>query len=89
MAHKKSLLQKYSNSSTEFDDCRSPRHDGKRWFIPETSVSGVENDQREPTEPPEPNVQNQGTGNNFLQQFENFLATRSEARSSSGKSTFS
>ena len=89
MAHKKSLLQKYSNSSTEFDDCRSPRHDGKRWFIPETSVSGVETDQREPREPPEPNVQNQGTGNNFLHQFENFLATRSEATSSSGKSTFS
>ena len=89
MAHKKSLLQKYSNSSTEFDDCRSPRHDGKRWFIPETSVSGVENDQREPREPPEPNVQNQGTGNNFLQQFQKFLATRSEATSSSGKASFS
>ena len=37
----------------------------KGGFIPETSVSGIENDQREPREPPEPNVQNQDTGNNF------------------------
>ena len=38
MAHKKSLLTKYL-SGTESSDCRSPRHDGKNWFIPETSPS--------------------------------------------------
>ena len=39
MAHKKSLLTKYL-SGNESSDCRSPRHDGKNWFIPETSLSG-------------------------------------------------
>ena len=39
MAHKKNLLTKYL-SGTESSDCRSPRHDGKNWFIPETSLSG-------------------------------------------------
>ena len=35
MAHKKSLLCKYFSES----DCRSPRHDGHNWLIPETSLS--------------------------------------------------
>ena len=35
MAHKKSLLGKYFSES----DCRSPRHDGHNWLIPETSLS--------------------------------------------------
>ena len=35
MAHKKSLLYKYFSDS----DCRSPRHDGHNWLIPETSLS--------------------------------------------------
>ena len=35
MAHKKSLLGKYFLES----DCRSPRHDGHNWLIPETSLS--------------------------------------------------
>ena len=35
MAHKKSLLGKYFSES----DCRSPRHDGHNWLIPETSFS--------------------------------------------------
>ena len=39
MAHKKILLTKYL-SGNESSDCRSPRHDGKNWFIPETSLSG-------------------------------------------------
>ena len=42
MAHKKRFLGKYLSSS-ETDDCRSPRHDGRAWYIPETSVSGAEN----------------------------------------------
>ena len=35
IAHKKSLLGKYFSES----DCRSPRHDGHNWLIPETSLS--------------------------------------------------
>ena len=35
MAYKKSLLGKYFSES----DCRSPRHDGHNWLIPETSLS--------------------------------------------------
>ena len=50
MAHKKNLLTKYL-SGTESSDCRSPRHDGKNWFIPETSLSG-------PSEPENLNTQN-------------------------------
>ena len=50
MAHKKSLLTKYL-SGTESSDCRSPRHDGKNWFIPETSLSG-------PSEPENRNTLN-------------------------------
>ena len=37
MAHTKSLLGKYFSES----DCRSPRHDGHNWLIPETSLSEV------------------------------------------------
>lgn len=50
MAHKKNLLSKYL-SGTESSDCRSPRHDGKNWFIPETSLSG-------PSEPENRNTLN-------------------------------
>ena len=50
MAHKKSLLTKYL-SGNESSDCRSPRHDGKNWFIPETSLSG-------PSEPENTNTLN-------------------------------
>ena len=55
MAHKKALLGKFylaSSSTTSSDsssDCRSPIHDGSRWFIPETSMSdeGKKNTQKE------------------------------------------
>ena len=48
MAHKKSLLTKYL-SGNESSDCRSPRHDGTNWFIPETSLSGpLEPENRNP-----------------------------------------
>ena len=40
MAHKKSLLTKYLSGNESNSDCRSPRHDGRAWFIPETSLSG-------------------------------------------------
>ena len=39
MAHKKSLLTKYLSGNESNSDCRSPRHDGRAWFIPETSLS--------------------------------------------------
>ena len=55
MAHKKSLLTKYL-SGNESSDCRSPRHDGKNWFIPETSLSG-------PSEPENRNTLNVNTVN--------------------------
>ena len=42
MAHKKSLLGKYFSES----DCRSPRHDGHNWLIPETSLSGPSGEDR-------------------------------------------
>ena len=54
MVHKKSLLTKYL-SGTESSDCRSPRHDGKNWFIPETSLSG-------PSEPENRNTLNVNPG---------------------------
>ena len=40
MAHKKSLLTKYLSGNESNSDCRSPRHDGRAWFIPGTSLSG-------------------------------------------------
>ena len=40
MAHKKSLVTKYLSGNESNSDCRSPRHDGRAWFIPETSLSG-------------------------------------------------
>ena len=42
MAHKKSLLGKYFSES----DCRSPRHDGHNWLIPETSLSDPSGEDR-------------------------------------------
>ena len=39
MAHKKSLLTKYLSGKESNSDCRTPRHDGRAWFIPETSLS--------------------------------------------------
>ena len=39
MAHKKSLLTKFLSDNESNSDCRSPRHDGRAWFIPETSLS--------------------------------------------------
>ena len=39
MAHKKSLLTKYLSGNESNSDCRSPRYDGRAWFIPETSLS--------------------------------------------------
>ena len=39
MAHKKSLLTKYLSGNESNSNCRSPRHDGRAWFIPETSLS--------------------------------------------------
>ena len=38
MAHKKTLLNKFHVES-DSNDCRSPRHDGQKWYIPETSFS--------------------------------------------------
>ena len=52
MAHKKTLLDKFkSEVSSDTSDCRSPRYDGTRWFIPETSLS--ENSQSTSGEDPE------------------------------------
>ena len=62
MAHKKSLLTKYL-SGTESSDCRSPRHDGKNWFIPETSLSG-------PSEPENRNTLNVNPGTSNQQEEE-------------------
>ena len=62
MAHKKSLLTKYL-SGTESSDCRSPRHDGKNWFIPETSQSG-------PSEPENRNTLNVNPGTSNQQEEE-------------------
>ena len=62
MAHKKSLLTKYL-SGTESSDCRSPRHDGKNWFIPETSLSG-------PSEPENRNTLNVNPGTSNQQEKE-------------------
>ena len=45
MAHKKSLLGKYFSES----DCRSPRHDGHNWLIPETSLSDPSGEDRNGT----------------------------------------
>ena len=42
MAHKKSLLGKYFSES----DCRSPRHDGHNWLMPETSLSDPSGEDR-------------------------------------------
>ena len=61
MAHKKNLLSKYL-SGTESSDCRSPRHDGKNWFIPETSLSGLsepENRNTQNVNPVNPGTSNQ------------------------------
>ena len=62
ITHKKSLLTKYL-SSTESSDCRSPRHDGKNWFIPETSLSG-------PSEPENRNTLNVNPGTSNQQEEE-------------------
>ena len=62
MAHKKSLLTKYL-SGTESSDCRSPTHDGKNWFIPETSLSG-------PCEPENRNTLNVNPGTSNQQEEE-------------------
>ena len=62
MAHKKSLLTKYL-SGTESSDCRSPIHDGKNWFIPETSLSG-------PSEPENRNTLNVNPGTSNQQEEE-------------------
>ena len=62
MAHKKSFLTKYL-SGTESSDCRSPRHDGKNWFIPETSLSG-------PSEPENRNTLNVNPGTSNQQEEE-------------------
>ena len=62
MAHKKNLLSKYL-SGTESSDCRSPRHDGKNWFIPETSLSG-------PSEPENRNTLNVNPGTSNQEQEE-------------------
>ena len=62
MAHKKSLLTKYL-SGTETSDCRSPRHNGNNWFIPETSLSG-------PSEPENRNTLNVNPGTSNQQEEE-------------------
>ena len=62
MAHKKNLLTKYL-SGTESSDCRSPTHDGKNWFIPETSLSG-------PSEPENRNTLNVNPGTSNQQEEE-------------------
>ena len=38
MAHKKTILNKFQVES-DSSDCRSPRHDGQRWYITETRLS--------------------------------------------------
>ena len=38
MAHKKAILEKFQEDS-ESSECRSPRHDGRNWYIPATSSS--------------------------------------------------
>ena len=38
MAHKKTIFNKFQVES-DSSDCRSPRHDGQKWYIPETSFS--------------------------------------------------
>ena len=38
MAHKQTILNKFQVES-DSSDCRSPRHDGQKWYIPETSFS--------------------------------------------------
>ena len=50
-------------SGTESSDCRSPRHDGKKWFIPETSLSG-------PSEPENRNTLNVNPGTSNQQEEE-------------------
>ena len=50
-------------SGTESSDCRSPRHDGKNWFIPETSLSG-------PSEPENRNTLNVNPGTSNQQEEE-------------------
>ena len=64
MAHKKSLLTKYLSGNESNSDYRSPRHDGRAWLIPETSLSG-------PSEPENRNAipVNQGTSSNGHQTF--------------------
>ena len=63
MAHKKSLLTVKYLSGTESSDCRSPRHDGKNWFIQETSLSG-------PSEPENRNTLNVNPGTSNQQEEE-------------------
>ena len=38
LAHKKTILNKFQVES-DSSDCRSPRHDGQKWYIPETCFS--------------------------------------------------
>ena len=81
MAHKKRFLGKYLSSS-ETDDCRSPRHDGRAWYIPKTSVSYVDRAQKQEEKAKPPGKKD------FQSAFQNFLKSNTEATSSSGKCNF-
>ena len=54
MAHKKAILEKFQEDS-ESSDCRSPRHDGKTWYIPATSSS--DENQKNPKSEEDPGVE--------------------------------
>ena len=66
MAYKKAILDKFQVES-DSSKCRSPRHDGQRWYIPDSSLSEDSKQNKTSGEDPDlsvnPSTSSQGNTN--------------------------
>ena len=79
MAHKKTILNKFQVES-DSSDCRSPRHDGQKWYVPETSFSedikNTNTSEEDPDVYVNPSTSSQGNSKQITSQNECKISSR-------------